>query len=129
MPLEEIIQYSLRGVGKSYLFIGPGSSVTAKNHLYTMGIAWAESGPHGNDFNEDRNIAGPSTPAMGLPRRRTKARKPFISADYKPVTYDGIFRVVIITSGSVASVKLPLIVGELSKVCMHHLRAAQRLTD
>jgi hypothetical protein len=84
-----------------------------------MGIAWAENGQyHGSDGTAS-DIAGPSKPAMNVPRRRTKARKPFISADYKPVEYDGIFRVVVITSGSVASVKLPLIVGELSKVCMH----------
>jgi hypothetical protein len=84
-----------------------------------MGIAWAENGQHGSSDSNTSNIAGPSKPAIMEPRRRTKARKPFVSADYKPVEYDGIFRVVIITSGSVASVKLPLIVGELSKVCMH----------
>lgn len=85
-----------------------------------MGIAWAENGARGsNTTTHDSDVAGPSKPAMNPPRRRTKAQKPFISADYKPVEYDGIFRVVIVTSGSVASVKLPLIVGELSKVCMH----------
>lgn len=94
--------------------------VTAKHHMQrTMGIAWAENGQHSSSNDSSGNIAGPSKPAMDVPRRRTKARKPFISADYKPVEYDGIFRVVVITSGSVASVKLPLIVGELSKVCMH----------
>jgi len=84
-----------------------------------MGNAWAENGQHGSSNDSASSIAGPSKPATMEPRRRTKARKPFISADYKPVEYDGIFRVVVITSGSVASVKLPLIVGELSKVCMH----------
>jgi hypothetical protein len=94
--------------------------VTAKHHMqHTMGIAWAENGHYGNSNDSASNIAGPSKPAIMEPRRRIKARKPFISADYKPVEYDGIFRVVVITSGSVASVKLPLIVGELSKVCMH----------
>jgi hypothetical protein len=66
-------------------------------------------------------VAGPSRPIINInpPRgRRIKAPKPFISAEHKPVKYDGIFRVIIITSGSVASVKLPLIVGELSKVSM-----------
>ena len=86
---------------------------------HTMGIAWAENGQHSSGNDSASNIAGPSKPAIMEPRRRTKARKPFVSADYRPVEYDGIFRVVVITSGSVASVKLPLIVGQLSKVCMH----------
>ena len=68
--------------------------------------------------------AGPSRPAAMAtsPRRgkRTKAPKPFVSADHRPEPgdYDERFRVVIITSGSVASVKLPLIVGALCKVCI-----------
>lgn len=50
---------------------------------------------------------------------RIKASKPFVSAHHRPAEgdYDGVFRVVVITSGSVASVKLPLIVGALCKVC------------
>lgn len=84
-----------------------------------MGIAWADDGHLGSPHDNASDVAGPSVPAMKRLRRRVKARTPFVSADYKPVEYDGIFRVVIITSGSVASVKLPLIVGELSKVCMH----------
>lgn len=66
----------------------------------------------------ERNAeAGPSSPT--LRRRRAKASKPFVSAHHRPETgvYDGVFRVVIITSGSVASVKLPLIVGALCRVC------------
>jgi phosphopantothenoylcysteine decarboxylase len=41
---------------------------------------------------------------------------PFVSADHKLSSTDGRFRVLIITSGSVASVKLPLMVAELIKV-------------
>lgn len=80
---------------------------------------------HSDDSNDNAE-AGPSrlTTAMRTtPRpRRTKARKPFISADHRlePGHYDGMFRVVLITSGSVASVKLPLIVGELCRVCYHY---------
>jgi len=91
-----------------------------------MGTAWAINGQQaasndrGSHLNDDD--AGPSRPVMNQqPRRRTKVTKPFISAEHKPVEYDGIFRVVMITSGSVASVKLPLIVGELSKVCMQSM--------
>ena len=89
-----------------------------------MGTAWAINGQQAtsNDRGSHLDVdhAGPFRPVMDTqPRNRTKATKPFISAEHKPVEYDGIFRVVIITSGSVASVKLPLIVGELSKVCMH----------
>jgi hypothetical protein len=94
-----------------------------------MGTAWADHGPHGASSNAANDVAGPSIPAMIQPRRRTKARTPFISANYKPVEYDGIFKVVIITSGSVASVKLPLIVGELSKVRMHLCPQALWLTN
>lgn len=78
-----------------------------------MGAAWTTSGVAVNDDHGERDIdnstAGPS-------RGRTKASKPFVSADHKPESYDGVFRVVVITSGSVASVKLPLIVGALCKV-------------
>ena len=41
---------------------------------------------------------------------------PFVSAQHRPAVADGRFRVVLITSGSVASVKLPLIAAELIKV-------------
>ncbi|KAK8864428.1 hypothetical protein IAR55_001676 [Kwoniella newhampshirensis] len=47
---------------------------------------------------------------------RIKPRRPFVSAQHKPEdTSDGIFRVVLITSGSVASIKAPDIVGALVK--------------
>ena len=50
-----------------------------------------------------------------LPR---KPRHPFVSADNRPEPehHDGVFRVVLITSGSVASIKMPDIVGTLSTV-------------
>jgi phosphopantothenoylcysteine decarboxylase len=79
-----------------------------------METAWANDGQQ----SSSNAIAGPSNPVIRR-RSRMKATKPFVSANHKPAGYDNIFRVVIITSGSVASVKLPLIVGELSKVCMH----------
>ncbi|ORX36609.1 flavo protein [Kockovaella imperatae] len=58
--------------------------------------------------------AGPSrlNHTARLPRT---ARKPFVCADHKPQRPDGRFRVVIISSGSVASVKIPDIVGSLSR--------------
>lgn len=40
----------------------------------------------------------------------------FIAAEHRPAAPDGKFRVVLVTSGSVASVKLPLIAAELIQV-------------
>ena len=87
------------------------------------GDAHAESCNHGSDGQErpDGNAeAGPSKlkPAVMTNPKRLKASKPFVSADHRPEAgdYDNTFRVVIITSGSVASVKLPLIVGRLCRV-------------
>lgn len=57
-------------------------------------------------------IAGPSRPRT-LPR---KPKQPFVSADERPESHDGVFRVVLVSSGSVASVKVPEIVGALTKV-------------
>lgn len=51
--------------------------------------------------------AGPST-----------SHSRFVSAQNRPEQPDGIFRVVIISSGSVASVKIPEIVGALAKVSL-----------
>jgi phosphopantothenoylcysteine decarboxylase len=48
--------------------------------------------------------------------RLVKPTRPFESGRYKPEIPDGIFRVVIISTGSVASIKIPEIVGALSKV-------------
>ncbi|WWC62173.1 uncharacterized protein I303_104766 [Kwoniella dejecticola CBS 10117] len=55
-------------------------------------------------------VAGPSR----LPR---KSAKPFVSSDNRPSESepDGIFRVVLITSGSVASIKAPDIAAALSQ--------------
>ncbi|GFZ43910.1 hypothetical protein JCM24511_01630, partial [Saitozyma sp. JCM 24511] len=59
-------------------------------------------------FNANANAtAGPSQPR--------KPRTPFVSAEHRPERHDGRFRVVLITSGSVASVKMPDIVGALSR--------------
>lgn len=62
--------------------------------------------------------AGPSR----LPR---KPSRPFISAHHRPLgdhtTTDNIFRVVLISSGSVASIKIPNIVEELVKVTLFPL--------
>jgi hypothetical protein len=44
------------------------------------------------------------------------AARVFRAEDHRPSVPDGKFRVVLVTSGSVASVKLPLIVAELIKV-------------
>jgi len=47
---------------------------------------------------------------------RMKPATPFESARHRPEIPDGILRVVIISSGSVASIKIPEIVGALYKV-------------
>ena len=49
--------------------------------------------------------------------RPVKPLKPFVSAENRPGDDepDGIFRVVIISSGSVASIKIPDIISSLSK--------------
>jgi hypothetical protein len=51
-----------------------------------------------------------------LPRIPRKPSHPFVSADNRPEGGDGVYRVVIMTSGSVASIKLPDIVGALCQV-------------
>jgi len=53
--------------------------------------------------------AGPSR----IPRKITK---PFVSQSHRPERNDGIFRVVLISTGSVASVRVPNIIGALSRV-------------
>ncbi|KAK4684995.1 phosphopantothenoylcysteine decarboxylase, partial [Tremellales sp. Uapishka_1] len=53
-------------------------------------------------------LAGPSR----IPHR---SPRPFVSADNRPSSSDGVLRVVIISTGSVASVKIPEIVGALSR--------------
>ncbi|WWD17276.1 hypothetical protein CI109_101716 [Kwoniella shandongensis] len=55
--------------------------------------------------------AGPSRPRD----HHKKPSRPFVSAEHRPEGADGIFRVVLITSGSVASIKAPDIVGALMK--------------
>ncbi|WVF71395.1 hypothetical protein IAT40_006199 [Kwoniella sp. CBS 6097] len=59
----------------------------------------------GSNYNA---TAGPSR----LPRKPTR---PFVSANYRPMAPDGLFRVVLITSGSVASIRAPDIVAALSR--------------
>lgn len=61
-----------------------------------------------SSMSEQNATAGPSRPR--------KPSHPFISANERPEGSDGRFRVVIISSGSVASVKIPDIVGALVKV-------------
>ncbi|RSH77710.1 uncharacterized protein EHS24_003277 [Apiotrichum porosum] len=56
--------------------------------------------------------AGSATPVQRPP---IKARRPFVSADNRPAKPDGKFRVVLVATGSVASVKVPDMVGSLSK--------------
>ncbi|WVQ99478.1 hypothetical protein IAU59_006613 [Kwoniella sp. CBS 9459] len=56
--------------------------------------------------------AGPSRFSSTVPR---KPARPFVSADHRPAAPDGVFRVVLITSGSVASIKAPDIVAALSR--------------
>ncbi|WVW83934.1 hypothetical protein I302_105957 [Kwoniella bestiolae CBS 10118] len=51
-------------------------------------------------------------PSRIIPR---KSARPFVSADSRPSEPDGIFRVVLITSGSVASIKAPDIAAALSQ--------------
>ncbi|TXT10820.1 hypothetical protein VHUM_02325 [Vanrija humicola] len=45
----------------------------------------------------------------------TAKGKPFVSAEHRPERPDGRFRVVLVSTGSVASVKIPLIVEALKK--------------
>ncbi|WWC89303.1 uncharacterized protein L201_004224 [Kwoniella dendrophila CBS 6074] len=60
-------------------------------------------------FNANANaVAGPSR----LPR---KSARPFVSSDNRPTEADGVFRVVLITSGSVASIRAPDIAAALSQ--------------
>ncbi|WVQ72446.1 hypothetical protein IAR50_001998 [Cryptococcus sp. DSM 104548] len=56
-------------------------------------------------------------PSPLLPRIPTKPPRPFVSASHRPPeqAHDGIFRLVLITSGSVASIKAPDIVAALAK--------------
>lgn len=61
--------------------------------------------------------AGSATPVQRPP---IKARRPFVSADNRPAKPDGKFRVVLVATGSVASVKVPDMVGSLSKVSSNH---------
>ncbi|ODN82093.1 hypothetical protein L202_02407 [Cryptococcus amylolentus CBS 6039] len=51
------------------------------------------------------------------PRTPHKPSRPFVSASYRPPeeAHDGLFRLVLITSGSVASIKVPDIVAALAK--------------
>ncbi|OCF40317.1 phosphopantothenoylcysteine decarboxylase [Kwoniella heveanensis CBS 569] len=51
----------------------------------------------------------------GSSRLPRKSARPFVSADHRPAAPDGVFRVVLITSGSVASIKAPDIVTALSR--------------
>lgn len=58
-----------------------------------------------------------------LSRLPRKPPRPFISAHHRPPTRnhtstDNIFRVLLISSGSVASIKIPNIVEELVKVTL-----------
>lgn len=74
---------------------------------------------------EDEQLIGPiepqSEPLVGTAsasRRRSSSRtlpygRPFVAADHRPTDADGRFRVVLISSGSVASVKIPNIVNKL----------------
>jgi phosphopantothenoylcysteine decarboxylase len=66
-------------------------------------------------FNHNAN-ANANANAMAGPSQPRKPRTPFVSAEHRPEHHDGRFRVVLITSGSVASVKMPDIVGALSRV-------------
>lgn len=59
-----------------------------------------------------------SAPPPPAAARLRKPRRPFVAADHKPAEYDGVFRVLLISSGSVASVKIPDIVGALSRVSL-----------
>jgi phosphopantothenoylcysteine decarboxylase len=43
-------------------------------------------------------------------------RPPWTAAAHRPTQPDGIFRVLLISSGSVASIKVPLMVAALQKV-------------
>lgn len=60
-----------------------------------------------------REVAAPAPllPADSTPS--SSSRPPFVSADHRPDQPDGKLRVVVITTGSVASIKLPNIVAEL----------------
>ncbi|WVR07056.1 hypothetical protein IAU60_004095 [Kwoniella sp. DSM 27419] len=58
-------------------------------------------------MNTNNATAGPSRPS--------KPARPFVSADYRPATPDGRFRVVLVASGSVASIRVPDIAAALSR--------------
>jgi phosphopantothenoylcysteine decarboxylase len=96
-----------------------------------MDTAWADDGQASSSQPSAESSTSATASNNDRPRRRRsriKPSKPFVSADYKPDEFDGIYRVIIITSGSVASVKLPLIVGELAKVCETRLGNEMWLT-
>ena len=60
---------------------------------------------------------GPSRPRSTYPGAAPrKPRVPFVSKDNRPGRPDGRYRVVLISSGSVASIKVPDIVGSLARV-------------
>jgi hypothetical protein len=66
------------------------------------------------------NVMSGTNAVAGPSRLPIKPRRPFVSAEHRPEVADGRFRVVMISSGSVASVKIPDIVGGLSKVSVEH---------
>jgi hypothetical protein len=136
----------MRGVGKSYIgrmaadVLGgtyidaddvfsqhTGSSVseyvtahdwTAFRKTETELLRHFTRGKGSNHTPRSRSLAphGRQNASAGLSRLPAKPERPFVSAEHRPDRKDGVFRVVLITSGSVASVKMPDIVGALSKV-------------
>lgn len=71
-----------------------------------------------NRMNNTQSIASSSTlpgPKGYIPRHPLH---PFVSAQNRAEGYDGIYRVVLISTGSVASVKIPDIVGGLCTVSL-----------
>src|SRR5690348_3247603 len=60
--------------------------------------------------------AAPAAPAGAAAGPSRSRRPPWTAAAHRPAQPDGIFRVLLVSSGSVASIKVPLMVAALQKV-------------
>ncbi|GMK59105.1 hypothetical protein CspeluHIS016_0701200 [Cutaneotrichosporon spelunceum] len=69
-----------------------------------------EAGPSNHEEKSKRAENKPKKAKASPPAIR---RKPFVSDDHRPAIPDGKLRVVLVTTGSVASIKMPLIVEAL----------------
>ncbi|KAL1408696.1 hypothetical protein Q8F55_005509 [Vanrija albida] len=88
--------------GPSRGYAVPSAGEPSSAPASALGLVSAKAADEDDDFE-----MADDTPAA--------ARKPFASADHRPEHADGRFRVVLVSTGSVASVKIPLIVEALKK--------------